>query len=108
MRVFFMLESRTGGITASASVIGRRGYDAPLFMTEVLAANSSTPVGAPFGLHTQWDPELRLQRTMLIRGKLHVDFVGEAINLVNINRTIAGEAPLLTSRTLRVGVVISR
>jgi hypothetical protein len=101
-----------GGVRLSASVIARRGYSLPAAMAQPIGGdaqmidnrNSSLEFGwAP----VQWDTELRIRKMLKTSGRVDVAVVGEALNLLKMNGSDpTPRAPALTSRTVRVGVVL--
>ena len=54
-----------------------------------------------------WDTDLQVRRRLKTYHAGHVDFVGEGLNLLNLNRStdLAPISPTLTSRTFRFGFV---
>ena len=101
------------GFILSAGVVVRRGDNLPLYMLESLTGDtlsSQSPyqilefARTPTVFHT----DLRIQKNFDPLGPLHVAVVGEAFNLVNVDRRVrpSGEQLLLTSRTLRGGVIL--
>lgn len=99
-----------GGIEVSAALLGRRGYEAPLFMTtaagsDVAIATAAQNIVATSRVPVIWDTRLRVRRRVFTRGGLNVDLVAEAINLVNANIAREEISSTLTSRTFRFGVL---
>jgi hypothetical protein len=98
------------GIQVMTSVVARRGYALPLAMVEPVGSDTISTNGGPSYLDTRtpvlWDTEVRIRKHVKTRG-VQIDFVGEGLNLLNLNRssTVSRMSPTLTSRTLRFGIV---
>lgn len=98
-----------GGIEITADVVGRRGYEAPLFVT----AGGGTD-GIPFITNhpildttrrpVLWDTVLRVEKDVFTAGRMRASIVGEAYNLVNINRD-RDTKPLSETLTSRAGLL---
>jgi hypothetical protein len=104
-----------GGFEVVANVVGRRGYDRPLFMSESLGSDSIAPNAAPYYVDTSgapvlWETELRARKRLKSAGSLQIDFVGEAFNTLCMNamqNSSPVSSPTFHSRTLRFGFVFS-
>jgi hypothetical protein len=102
-----------GGVQFAASAIARRGYSLPIAMVQPLGSdvqltdysNASLRSGAA-PIH--WDTELRIRKTLISSDALDLAVVGEAFNLLNLNRGAepTAETPVLTSPTVRGGVLL--
>jgi hypothetical protein len=55
-----------------------------------------------------WDTELRIRKTLISSDDLDLTVVGEAFNLLNMNRGAkpTAKTPVLTSPTVRAGVLL--
>lgn len=98
-----------GGFHVSASLVGRRGYDAPLFMavapgSDAMRASLAVPLVTTARVPVVWDTRLRVERRVRTGRRLHIDAVAEAFNLLNPNP--AAVSGTLTSRTFRIGLVL--
>ena len=108
-----------GGIRLSGTIVGRRGYRAPLYVTQPPGSISGGP---QFGTSlldvsahpTVWDTELRVEKILKSRGAVRISVVGEAFNLVNPGIFTSPTNPSspaalvardLQSRALRLGLV---
>jgi hypothetical protein len=102
-----------GDVQFSASVSARRGYSLPIAMGQPLGSDAQSieqdnlPVqssAAPI----HWDTELRIRKKLISSEPLDLSVVGEAFNLLNLNRKSEPTAttPVLTSPTVRAGVLL--
>jgi hypothetical protein len=96
-----------GGIEFTADIVGRRGYEAPLFMTAGAGADSipfvtNSPMLDTTRRPVLWDTVLRMEKHLATAGRVRVSLVGEAHNLVNMNRDRDAK-PLTETLTARVG-----
>jgi len=96
-----------GGIEFSAGVVGRRGYEVPLFVTEGFGAESvpfvtNSPMLDTTRRPVLWDTVLRVEKQLFTSDLVRVSIVGEAYNLLNINRDQHAR-PLTETLTSRVG-----
>lgn len=99
------------GFELTAGVVGRRGYDAPLFMTEGPGADiipfvTNSPILDSTRRPVLWDTVLRVEKQLVDAGRVRMSVVGEAYNLLNMNRDRSSKplSSTLTSRTVRVGL----
>jgi hypothetical protein len=102
------------GMQVTANATARRGYDLPLFMVQPLGSNELVRSAGPSIVSGSrsaviWDTELRIRRRLKTYRAGHVDFVGEGLNLLNLNGStdLAPISPTLTSRTFRFGLVFT-
>lgn len=100
------------GFVVSAGIVARRGYRLPLFMTTAAGgdeaiASMGQSIAATSRVPVLFDTRVRVQRHLITRGGLNVDFVAEGLNLLNANvgREHGDISPTLTSRTFRAGLV---
>lgn len=80
-----------GGLRVTAAVIGRRGYRAPLFVTQSLGNETNFPDLGTSVLDTLrrphvLDTKLRVEKVLTSHRSVEIRVVGEAFNVLNINR----------------------
>jgi hypothetical protein len=78
-------------VQLGVGVIGRRGYDRPLFMAEPLGSDAIAFSGPGFYFDTsnapfRWDTEVRITKRIASTRSVYVDAVGEALNLFSVTQ----------------------
>lgn len=105
--------SLPGGVQLSASLVGRRGGDLPLYAAESAGGTITAErrVLSVWDANTSvlWDTQIRAVKRIKSSGTVHIDAIGEILNLVNVTPAapLNPTASLLTSRALRAGISIS-
>jgi len=97
-----------GGIVLTAGVVGRRGYEVPLYIaeapgTEGMTFIANSPILDTTSRPVLWDTVFRIEQDLLTLDRVRVSLVGDALNLVDLNRN-QDKKPIsgtLTSRVVR-------
>jgi Carboxypeptidase regulatory-like domain/TonB-dependent Receptor Plug Domain len=109
------------GVELAANVFGRQGYPFPLFRTQTLGADTSTPVLVTpkidsFRYDNVWDTDLRVARTFKFQA-VSLRVMGDLFNAFNANTALLRNDNILSTsfnalaqnispRILRAGIVI--
>ena len=102
--------SAPGGFRLSAGVIGRSRYVMPLAVAQALGSNGNVQNSGgayfePVGHAMVWDTQIRVEKTLKKMGTKEIRAVGEVFTL--FGTPLSSRGSLLTSRAIRVGVVIA-